>query len=247
MNEYNDINVLEEQEGISLQELFRIVWNNIALILIITMWVLVIGIVYTFSIVQPKYTANSSLMVQVDVESSGTNEQSAIVIANNLMGTYKEFIVSNRVLESVKEDIPELSNTSLSSLKNSISISITSQILIIYISVVNSSPELAQEIANTLVENSIEIANDPESPYVLLQNKLKVLDVAKLPTSPSSPNKTLNVIISGLLGGILALGVVFVKEFFNNKYKTVDELERHLNIKVLAAVPGTIKERKLVD
>jgi capsular polysaccharide biosynthesis protein len=247
MNEYNDINVLEEQEGISLQELFRIVWNNIALILIITMWVLVIGIVYTFSIVQPKYTANSSLMVQVDVESSGTNEQSAIVIANNLMGTYKEFIVSNRVLESVKEDIPELSDTSLSSLKNSISISITSQILIIYISVVNSSPELAQEIANTLVENSIEIANDPESPYVLLQNKLKVLDVAKLPTSPSSPNKTLNVIISGLLGGILALGVVFVKEFFNNKYKTVDELERHLNIKVLAAVPGTIKERKLVD
>ena len=247
MNEYNEMNVLEEQEGISLQELFRIVWNNIALILIITMWVLVIGIVYTFSIVQPKYTANSSLMVQVDVESSGTNEQSAIVIANNLMGTYKEFIVSNRVLESVKEDIPELSDTSLSSLKNSISISITSQILIIYISVVNSSPELAQEIANTLVENSIEIANDPESPYVLLQNKLKVLDVAKLPTSPSSPNKTLNVIISGLLGGILALGVVFVKEFFNNKYKTVDELERHLNIKVLAAVPGTIKERKLVD
>lgn len=247
MNEYNDINVLEEQEGISLQELFRIVWNNIALILIITMWVLVIGVVYTFSIVQPKYTANSSLMVQVDVESSGTNEQSAIVIANNLMGTYKEFIVSNRVLESVKEDIPELSSTSLTSLKNSISISITSQILIIYISVVDSSPELAQEIANTLVENSIEIANDPESPFVLLQNKLKILDVAKLPTSPSSPNKTLNVIISGLLGGILALGVVFVKEFFNNKYKTVDELERHLNIKVLAAVPGTIKERKLVD
>lgn len=247
MNEYNDINVIEEQEGISLQELFKIVWNNIALILIITMWVLVIGIVYTFSVVQPKYTANSSLMVQVDVESSGTNEQSAIVIANNLMGTYKEFIVSNRVLESVKEDIPELSNTSLGALKSSISISITSQILIIYISVVNTSPELAQEIADTLVENSIAIANDPESPYVLLQNKLKVLDVAKLPTSPSSPNKTLNVIISGLLGGILALGVVFVKEFFNNKYKTVEELERHLNIKVLAAVPGTIKERKLVD
>ncbi len=247
MNEYNELNMVEEQEGISLQELFKIVWNNIALILIITMWVLVIGIVYTFSVVQPKYTANSSLMVQVDVESSGTNEQSAIVIANNLMGTYKEFIVSNRVLESVQAELPELSNRSISSLKSSISISITSQILIIYISVVDTSPELAQKIANTLVENSIEIANDTESPYVLLQNKLKVLDVAKLPTSPSSPNKTLNVIISGLLGGILALGVVFVKEFFNNKYKTVDELERHLNIKVLAAVPGTIKERKLVD
>ena len=247
MNEYNELNSIEEQEGISLQELFKIIWNNIALILIITMWVLVIGIVYTFSVIQPKYTANSSLMVQVDVESSGTNEQSAIVIANNLMGTYKEFITSNRVLESVQAELPELSDRSLSSLKSSISISITSQILIIYISVVDTSPELAQKIANTLVENSIEIANDSESPYVLLQNKLKVLDVAKLPTSPSSPNKTLNVIISGLLGGILALGVVFVKEFFNNKYKTVEELEKHLNIKVLDVVPVTIKERKLMN
>lgn len=98
-----------------------------------------------------------------------------------------------------------------------------------------------------MVNNAIEIANDEEDPYTFLQNKLKIHDVADLPTSPSSPNKTLNVIISGLLGGILALGVVFMKEFFTNKYKDVDDLERHLNLRVMAAVPGTIKERKLVD
>jgi len=247
MNEYSDVNRLEESEGISLQELFRIVWNNLALILIITMWVVVIGIVYTFSVVKPAYTANTALIVQVDPESSGTNEQSAIVIANNLIGTFKEFIVSNTVIQSVINDIPELNGVSISTIKNSVSISTISQILIFYVSVEYSSPELAQEIANTLINNAIEIANDEENPYIFLQNKLKVMDEALLPTSPSSPNKTLNIIISGLLGGIIALGVVFIKEFFNNKYKNVEELERHLNIKVIAAVPGTIKERKLVD
>jgi len=247
MNEYIEQSHYEEQEGISLQDLFKIVWNNLALILIITMWVAVIGIVYTFVVVAPKYTANTSLMVQVDPEITGTNEQSAIVIANNLIGTYKEFIISNRVLNSVKDDIPELSATSISAIRNSISVSTITQVLIIRISVENSSPELAQMIANKLVQNSIEIANDEESPYVLLQNKLKILDEAELPTNPSSPNKSLNVVISVLLGGIISLGVVFMKEFFNNKFKSVEEVEKYLNIKVIAAVPGTIKERKLVD
>jgi len=246
MNEFNGTNTFEESEGISLQELFRIVWNNIALILIVTMWVVVLGVVYTFSIVKPKYTANTSLIVQVSIE-DGTSEQSAIVIANNLIGTFKEFIISTTVVQSVKDEIPELANVSIASIKNSISISTTAQVLIFHISVVNESPELAQQIANTLVENAIEIANDETDPYEFLQNKLKIHDVALLPTSPSSPNKTLNIIISGLLGGILALGVVFMKEFFTNKYKNVDELERHLNLRVMAAVPGTIKERKLVD
>lgn len=247
MNEFNGTNTLEESEGISLQELFRIVWNNIALILIVTMWVVVLGVVYTFSIVKPKYTANTSLIVQVNIEEAGTSEQSAIVIANNLIGTFKEFIVSPLIIKSVKEDIPELANVSVAALQSSISVSTINQVLIFHVSVVNESPELAQKIANTLVNNAIEIANDEEDPYTFLQNKLKIHDVADLPTSPSSPNKTLNVIISGLLGGILALGVVFMKEFFTNKYKNVDDLERHLNLRVMAAVPGTIKERKLVD
>lgn len=247
MNEYIEVNDYEEAEGISLQDLFQIIWNNILLILIITGWIVVIGVVYTFSIVEPKYTADTSLIVEVDSENTGISEQSGIVVANNLIGTFKEFLLSNTVLESVKADIQELDGVSLNSLKNSISVSTINQVLVFYVSVESTSPELAQNIANTLVTNAIEIANNEDDPYIFLQNKLRVLDSAILPAGPSSPNKMLNVIISGLLGIIVSLGVVFLKEFFNNKYKTVEELERHLNIKVIAAVPGTIKERKLVD
>ena len=247
MNEYIEVNDYEEAEGIRLQDLFQIIWNNILLILIITGWIVVIGVVYTFSIVEPKYTADTSLIVEVDSENTGISEQSGIVVANNLIGTFKEFLLSNTVLESVKADIQELDGVSLNSLKNSISVSTINQVLVFYVSVESTSPELAQDIANTLVTNAIEIANNEDDPYIFLQNKLRVLDSAILPAGPSSPNKMLNVIISGLLGVIVSLGVVFLKEFFNNKYKTVEELERHLNIKVIAAVPGTIKERKLVD
>jgi capsular polysaccharide biosynthesis protein len=75
----------------------------------------------------------------------------------------------------------------------------------------------------------------------------KVPPDAKVPSVPSSPNKVLNVMISFILGAILSLGIIFVKEMFNNKYQTKDDVERHLNLRVIATVPGTIKERKLVD
>ncbi len=246
MNELNQQQFVEE-EGMTLQELFKIVWLNKFLIILVTLWVMIIGIVYTYVIVTPQYTAETSIIVQVDVENSGTSEQSAISIAQNLIATYKEFVVSNLVLESVIEEMPEISGYSVDSLRNSISISTQTSVLIIYISVDNASADLASDIANTLVTKSIEIANNEESAFVLLQNKLRVLDVAKPNYVATSPNKILNVVISVLLGGILSLGFVFVKELFNNKYQSASEMEKHLGIKVIAAVPGTIKERKLVD
>jgi len=247
MNELNQQPLIEE-EGMTLQDLFRIVWLNKALIILVTLWIAVIGIVYTYVVVTPKYTAETSLIVQVDGEQSGTSEQSAISVAQNLIGTYKEFVVSNLVLESVIEDVDGLEDGySFDALRNSISISTTTGVLIIRISVENESAELAAEIADTLVANSIAIANDEDNAYVFLQDKLKLLDVAEIETNPSSPNKMLNIVISFLLGGILSLGIVFVKELFNNKFQSASEMEKYLNLKVIAAVPGTMKERKLVE
>ncbi|MGE4571999.1 MAG: YveK family protein [Candidatus Izemoplasmatales bacterium] len=249
MNEELDRINTEQEEGISLKELFKIVWNNIALIIIVGFWVVVLGIVYTFVIATPKYTANASLQMQVKVEENVGSEQSALYIANTIRGTYNDFAISNTVLASVIEDVPELENTSISNLKSQISISSPQDALIIYIQVESTSPELAQEIANQLIENSIEIANgtreDRENIY--LKDRLSLLDEATYPSGPSSPNKVLNIAISVILGGIIALGVVFIKEAFNNKFKSPEELEKHLKIKVLATVPGTIKERKVVE
>jgi capsular polysaccharide biosynthesis protein len=245
------------EEGITLSELIRIVWNNITIVFLITLWVTVIGIVYTFVIVNPKYTAETTLMVQVDISATVTNEQSAIQVAQNLIATYKAFVVSDKVLNTVIADIPELEGTAPSVLSDAISVSTTTSVLIIYIEVVNESPALAAEIANQLIENSIEIANELvddgtgtgtlEPAYTLLANKLRTLDVAVEPTAPSSPNKMLNVVISFLIGAILSLGVVFLKELFNNKFQSTADMEKYLNINVIAAVPGSIKERKLVD
>jgi capsular polysaccharide biosynthesis protein len=236
------------EEGITLSELLKIVWNNITIVFLVTFWVTIIGVVYTFYLVDPEFTAETSIMVQVDLSNPDITQSTEIDIANKLMATYKEFVVSDKVLTTVKNDITGLpSDYSLVDLKDSITVSSSTSVLIIYIEVVNENPALAEEIANQLVKNSILIANDDENGYVLLRDKLVLLDEATEPTAPSAPNKLLNVVISFLIGAILSLGIVFIKELFNNKFQSTGEMERYLNINVIAAVPGVIKERKLVD
>lgn len=231
------------EQGISLSDLFKIIWNNIVIVFLVTLWVTVIGVVYTFVVINPTYTAKASISIEVSVTETTTSDQSALSISQNLVATYKAFALTDLVLDAVIDDVEEISELNADQLASMISISTVTSVPIIDIAVENKDSELAAKIANSLILNSIDKADD----YALLKDRLKPIDYAKVPLNPSSPNKVLNVIISFMIGGILSLGIIFVKEMMNNKFQSAADMEKYLNINVIATVPGTVKERKLVD
>jgi capsular polysaccharide biosynthesis protein len=237
------------EEGITLSDLLRIVWNNITIVFLVTLWATVIGIVITWFVIDPEYTAETGIMIEVNPEdmTGNVNDNNAVTLAQSLIVTYKEFVLDDLVLQSVINEIPALAGMSPATLRESITLTSVTSSVVVSIEVVNDDPALAALIADTLVANSIEIAEN----YIFLKDRIKQLLTAtqgmpETPT-PTSPNKILNVVISFLIGGILSLGIIFVKELFNNKFQSPIEMEKYLNINVIAAVPGTIKERKLVD
>lgn len=63
-----------------------------------------------------------------------------------------------------------------------------------------------------------------------------IIDNARSPERPSKPNRKLIVIIGLLLGAGLAVGYVFVKNYFDDTVKTPDDIENR-NINVLAWIP----------
>jgi tyrosine-protein kinase Etk/Wzc len=63
-----------------------------------------------------------------------------------------------------------------------------------------------------------------------------IIDEARIPLGPSKPNRTLILIIGLLLGAGLAVGYVFVKNYFDDTIKTPDDIENR-KINVLAWVP----------
>lgn len=64
-----------------------------------------------------------------------------------------------------------------------------------------------------------------------------IIDEARIPQRPSKPNRTLIVIIGLLLGAGLAVGYVFVKNYFDDTVKTPDDIENR-KINVLAWIPN---------
>ena len=64
-----------------------------------------------------------------------------------------------------------------------------------------------------------------------------IIDSARIPSSPAKPNRLLIILVGFVLGGGLAVGFVFIKNYFDDTVKTPDDIEKR-NINVLAWVPN---------
>lgn len=63
-----------------------------------------------------------------------------------------------------------------------------------------------------------------------------IIDEARVPSQPSKPNRFLIIIVGLVLGAGLAVGYVFIKNYFDDTVKTPDDIENK-RINVLAWIP----------
>jgi len=107
-----------------------------------------------------------------------------------------------------------------------------------------------------LPKNTLELArlernsSALEKLYILLEQRYQealinvqsqpgnvvIIDKARVPKTPSKPNRTLIVLIGLVLGTGLAVAFVFIKNYFDDTVKTPEDIQ-HKNINVLAWIP----------
>lgn len=219
-----------EQE-IDLRELLGILkkrWWAITL----TMLLVVLGtVVYSFFIVTPIYESSTTVMVSSPVSpTSGMVDMNELNLNRRLAETYGEIVRSRRVAEQVIAEMELFMNPG--EFNSKIQVSQVRDTEFIRISVTDPSPRLAANIANhtaeAFKENVVEIMN---------VNNVSTLDVAVTPNSPVSPNKTLNIAIGAVLGIMLGVFIVFLKEYLDNTVKTKEDVARHLELPVIGSIP----------
>ena len=84
--------------------------------------------------------------------------------------------------------------------------------------------------------------NQVTSAANLESDNVNWLDRAMVPVEPSSPDLVLNLIVSFLLGAALATGLAVLRETFDDRVRTADELERKLNLPALGRTPFVSEE-----
>ncbi|WP_395391159.1 polysaccharide biosynthesis tyrosine autokinase [Novosphingobium sp. BL-8A] len=68
-------------------------------------------------------------------------------------------------------------------------------------------------------------------------NNLTLVDRAEVPTKPYSPRLFLNILISLVLGIIVAAAVVLLREVFDDTIRSPDDVERKLGMPLLGLIP----------
>ena len=70
--------------------------------------------------------------------------------------------------------------------------------------------------------------------------QFKLLDPARLPQKPISPNRPLINLMGALFGLVFGVGLVAVQEYRDNSFRTEDEIAAVIGLPVLAKIPNMI-------
>lgn len=199
------------EEEISLVELFAIIKKRLALIINLTLLGLLITAIYTFFIATPEYSATTQLLVNRSQQTEAI-QQSDINTNLQLINTYKDIIKGPVILDDVREELNL--NLSHNQVANKISISTASESQVFSVSVTDTDPYAAAELANTTASVFQDNLND-----IMNVDNITVISPAIPNTSPVSPNNTLNLAIGLVLGAMIGVGLAFLLEFLDKTIK----------------------------
>lgn len=220
------------EETIDLREYFFILKKKMWLIALSAVVCGLVSGLISFFVLTPVYEANTSLIVNKEVENEMTQMSTTddLNYVQKLALTYGEIIKSRTVITST---INKLNlDMTYEELSDAVSVSNVADTQIIKISVQNTSPVIAAKICNTMPE-----IFSTEVQRVVKASGVEVIDKAIVPKNPIKPNKTMNIAIAMVLGVMVSVFIIFLIEALNTKVKEPKDIEEKLGIPVFGVVP----------
>ncbi|MGN0383845.1 MAG: YveK family protein [Eubacterium sp.] len=230
MEEHN----IREEVEIDLKQIFFAVLDKFVIILMVGIIFGMAAFTYTKFFVEPVYKATSKVYIQQAKDNNDNSQltSSQVAVASYLAQDYAKFIVDHEVMELV---IDEMNLTmGPTALAGKISIYNPEDTRILEISVSDTNPEDAAQIADVVAKKAREYINNT------IMNDVDIVTVyssALTPTAPVSPNVKRNTLLAALLGMAIVVLIVVIRFIMDDTIKTAEDVERYLGISVLASIP----------
>ena len=186
----------------------------------------VLALGYSISLANREY--QSTAMVYLRGNGSSSISIQDLQVGTQLTKDYEIIFKSRPVLEST---IDELNlDMSTKELSNLISITNTEDTRILSITATADTPELAKDIANSIMDNGVQKVSeiDAQQPYVV---ETAIKNAARVGMSRSRMT-----ILGAVAGLVITLGYIFLRFVLSDNITSADDLENTLNVPVLAVV-----------
>lgn len=220
------------EETIDLREYFFILKKKIWVILLSAVICGVISGLVSFYVLKPTYEANTTLIVnkEMEDETAQVSTSDDLNFVQKMAVTYGEIIKSKSVIAST---INKLNlDMTYEDLSKAVSVTNVENTQIIKISVQNENPRIAATICNTIPE-----IFSTEAQRIVKASGTEVVDRAIVPEKPIKPNKTINILIAMVLGMMVSVFVIFLREGLNTKIKEPKDIESKLGLPVFGIIP----------
>ncbi len=226
----------EESRGLTFKDILFILRKNWIAIVVFILAGGIGGFVWSKvqQSVAPVYQASGVIMVSPEGNTSSQTAAQDYTLSNNLTNTVVSFVKTNSVLKHVLEENPNFKSSNLS-------VSNTTGNLMITVRYSSKTKEEAINLVNAVMDWTCKEADsskpdDETAPkYHMLKNNLNIVDRAEVAKQVSHTTRNLAL---GLGAGVaVALLYTVIRELSDNTFKSSEEIERMLNIPVLAGIP----------
>lgn len=204
----------ERAKEINIKAIFAIIRKRLWLIMMITVMFTVIAGLYNSRPETPVYLSSTRIIIDANKDLMGTAKV-----------MFREPIVLNQVIE-------ELSlRRSAAQLRSQIRIDSVDGSLVTLVSVIDSNPSLAAELANTSVEVYKQVAKE-----TIGVSNIKVLTVAEENPTPINEKSNKILYIALFAGLAIGLGLTFLLDSLDETVRSDREVEEWLELTVLGQV-----------
>ena len=234
------MNNMKDLEQIDIKRMIEVVLDRIVSIVVITVIFALLSFAVSEFLIVPKYESSITMYVNnrrntADIENSETKTlASDITASQQLVPTYIEMIKSDNVLQEVADEVKEKTGEkfTVGKIKDMLTAEAVVNTEIIRVSIKTADARMAREIANTIAD----VAPDKIQKFIE-RSDVRIIDKAKISTSPVSPNVRNNTILGALLGFVMSISFILLRELFDVRVKSADDLVTRFQYPVLGAIP----------
>lgn len=183
------------------------------------------------------YRADVQLFVATSASQSSADLNQGNLFTQDRVQSYTNIANSPQVTQPVVDRLKQLGLNS-QQLSNKITADAPQNKVLINLHVVDHNPQTAALLANTVAAQFATVVEDTErtdaggKPVV----KLTVIHPAVVPSSPIKPNKVLNIGLGLVVGLVLGIGLVILRDILDNTVKGPSDFE-DLGVSILGMVP----------
>lgn len=237
MENKRDNDVIE----IDLLEVFYVLIGRMWLILSAGLFCALVCFALSKFVLTPTYESTTKIYIL------NKNENASITYSDVQLGTqltkdYAELINSRYVLEEVIQEL--MLETEYEDLLDFVKVTTPSDTRIVAITVTDTDPVQAMNIANCIREVASEHIQN-----VMDIEAVNVVETANMPTEKSGPSVVKWTLIGGIAGVFVLCAVILVQYLMDDTIKSSEDVEKYLGLSTLALIPiategGESKKKK---